>query len=78
MTDRLDSHLAEIDRQAEDMLLRLVEEIAESEGVTEQLKEENQMEWVQRMNNIRNRAEEIVNAELIYGDVIYGKTQNQS
>ena len=44
----------------------LVEEMANSEGITEQLKAENQMEWVQRMNNIRNRAEEIVNTELIY------------
>ena len=77
MTDRLDSHLAEIERQAEDMLLRLVEEMAESEGVTELLKAENQMEWVQRMNNIRNRAEEIVNTEVIYGDEIYEKAQNQ-
>ncbi len=78
VTDRLDSHLAEIDRHAENVLLRLVEDMAESEGVTEQIKAENQMEWVQRMNNIRNRAEEIVNTELIYGDEIYGKTQNQS
>jgi len=77
VTDRLDSHLAEIERQAEDMLLRLVEEMAESEGVTELLKAENQMEWVQRMNNIRNRAEEIVNTEVIYGDEIYEKAQNQ-
>ncbi|MBE6759234.1 MAG: TnpV protein [Ruminococcaceae bacterium] len=50
----------------EDMLLRLVEDMAESEGVTEQLKADNQMEWVQRMNNICNHAEEIVNTELIY------------
>ena len=48
------------------MLLRLVEDMAESEGVTEQLKADNQMEWVQRMNNICNHAEEIVNTELIY------------
>jgi len=66
VTDRLDSHLAEINRQAEHMLLRLAEEMAESEGITEQLKADNQMEWVQRMNNIRNRAEKIVNTELIY------------
>ena len=48
------------------MFFRLVKQLSEKEGVTEQLKAENQMLWVQRMNNIRNRAEEIVNAELIY------------
>ena len=48
------------------MFFRLVKQLAEKEGVTEQLKAENQMLWVQRMNNIRNRATEIVNAELIY------------
>lgn len=48
------------------MFLRLVEQIANREGVTEQLKAENQIEWVGRMNNIRSRAVEIVNAELIY------------
>ena len=48
------------------MLLRLVDDMAQAEGVTEQLKAENQMEWIQRMSNIRNRAEEIVNTELIY------------
>ncbi len=63
---KLNSYLADIDKQAEDMFLRLVEQIANREGVTEQLKAENQIEWVGRMNNIRNRAMEIVNAELIY------------
>ena len=63
---KLNSYLADIDKQAEDMFLRLVEQIANREGVTEQLKMENQMEWVGRMNNIRSRAMEIVNAELIY------------
>ena len=63
---KLDSYLADIDKQAEDMFLRLVEEMAKREGVTEQLKAENQMEWVCRMNNIRSRAMEIVNDELIY------------
>ena len=63
---KLNSHLADIDKQAEDMFLRLVEQIANREGVTEQLKAENQIEWVGRMNNIRSRAMEIVNAELIY------------
>ena len=48
------------------MFFRLVKQLAEKEDVTEQLKAENQMLWVQRMNNIRNRATEIVNAELIY------------
>ena len=62
----LNSYLADIDKQAEDMFLRLVEQMTEREGVTEQLKAENQMEWVCRMNNIRNRVAEIVNAELIY------------
>ena len=63
---KLDSYLADINEQAEDMFLRLVEQIANREGVTEQLKAENQIEWVGRMNNIRSRAMEIVNAELIY------------
>ena len=62
---KLNSHLADIDKQAEDMFLRLVEQMAKREGVTEQLKAENQMEWVGRMNNIRSRAMEIVNAEII-------------
>ncbi len=63
---KLNSHLVEIDKQATEMCFRLVKELAEQEGVTEQLKAENQMEWVGRMNNIRNRANEIVNAELIF------------
>lgn len=63
---KLNSYLADIDKQAEDMFLRLVEQIVNREGVTEQLKAENQIEWVGRMNNIRSRAMEIVNAELIY------------
>ena len=62
----LDSHLADIEEQAQELFLRLVEQMTEREGVTEQLKAENQMEWVCRMNNIRNRVAEIVNAELIY------------
>ena len=62
---KLNAHLAEIDRQAEDMFFRLVKQIAEREGVTEQLKAQNQMEWVGRMNNIRNIAAEIINHELI-------------
>ena len=63
---KLNEHLAEIDKQAEDMFLRLVKQKAEREGVTEKLKADNQMEWVGRMNNIRSRATEIVNAELIF------------
>lgn len=62
---KLNSYLADVDEQAEDMFLRLVKDLAEKENVTEQLKSENQMLWVQRMNNIRNRAMEIVNA-IIY------------
>lgn len=63
---RLNSYLADIDRQAEEMFVRLVKQMAAMEGVTEQLKADDQMEWVGRMNNIRNRAMEIVNGELIY------------
>ena len=63
---RLNSYLADIDRQAAVMFSRLVKQMAEVEGVTEQLKADNQMEWVGRMNNIRNKAMEIVNSELIY------------
>ena len=66
MSDKLNSYLADIDRQVEELLLRLVNDMAQAEGVTEQLKAENQMEWIQRMSNIRNLAEEIVNTELIY------------
>ena len=63
---KLNSYLAEINEQAEDMFFRLVNQIAEREGMTEQLKSENQLEWVRRMNNIRNRAIEIVNQDIIY------------
>lgn len=63
---KLNSHLAEINSQATEMLDRLIEQIATAEGVMEELKAENQMEWVGKMNNIRNRAEEIVSTELIY------------
>ena len=62
----LDAHLADIDRQAEEMFSQLVKQLADTEGVTEQLKAEYQMVWVGRMNNIRNRAAETVNAELIF------------
>lgn len=63
---KLNSYLADIDKQAEDMFLRLVEQIANREGVTEKLKADNQMEWVARMNNISSRATEIVNHDIIY------------
>ena len=63
---KLNSYLADIDKQAEEIFSRLVKQMAEREGVTEQLKVDNQMEWVGRMNNIRNRATEIVNTDLIY------------
>ena len=62
---KLNSYLADINRQAEDMFFRLVKQMAEHEGVTEQLKADNQMEWVARMNNIRSRVTEIVNNDLI-------------
>ena len=63
---KLDSYLADIEEQAQQLFLRLVKELAEKEGVTEQLKAADQMEWVCRMNSIRNRAEEIVLHELVY------------
>ena len=63
---KLNSYLADIDRQAEELFSRLVKQMAEAEGVTETLKAANQMEWVGRMNNIRNKAMEIVNSKLIY------------
>ena len=63
---KLNGYLADIDKQAEDMFFRLVKQMAEREGVTEQLKAENQMEWVARMNNVRNRATEIVNHDIIF------------
>ena len=62
----LNNYLADIDEQAEDMFLRLVKQMAEREGVTEELKANNQLEWVRLMNNIRNRAVEIVTTNLIY------------
>ena len=63
---KLNSHFAEIDKQAEEMLFRLLKEMVERQGVTGQLKETNQVARVGKMNNIRNAATEIVNAELIY------------
>ena len=63
---KLHSHLADTEEQAQQLFLRLVKELAEKEGVTEKLKAENAMLWVRQMNNIRNRATEIVNNEVIY------------
>ena len=63
---KLNSYLADIEQQAQDLFLRLVKQMAEMEGVTEQLKADNQMEWVGRMNNIRRRATEVVNKDIIY------------
>lgn len=63
---KLNDHLADIDKQAENMFYRLVKQMAKREGVTEQLKADNQMEWVAQMNNIRNRVTEIVNHDIVY------------
>ena len=63
---RLNSYLADIDEQAEDMFFRLVEQMAEREGITETLKSDNQMEWVGRMNALRSAVTETVNAEVIF------------
>lgn len=63
---KLNSYLADIDRQAEEMFLRLVKQMAEAEGITETLKAIEPTAWVGRMSNIRNRAMEVVNAEIIY------------
>ncbi len=63
---KLNSYLADIEQQAQDLFSRLVNDFAEKENVTEELKSTDMMLWVQKMNNIRNRATEIVNAEVIY------------
>lgn len=63
---KLHSHLADIEEQAQQLFLRLVKELAEKEGVTEQLKSADQMAWVRRLNNIREQAAEVVNAELVF------------
>lgn len=62
----LNAYLADIDLQAEKLFLRLVKQMADTEGITETLKASDQMEWVGRMNNIRNTAMELVNAEIIF------------
>lgn len=63
---KLNSYLANVEQQAQDFFLRLVKDLAEKENITEELKSTDMMLWVQKMNNIRNRATEIVNAEIIY------------
>ena len=62
----LNAYLADIDRQAEALFLRIVKQMADAEGITETLKASDQMEWVRRMNNVRSRAFEIVEADIIY------------
>ena len=66
ISGELDAHLEAIDRDAEKMFDQLIRQYAAAEGVTEELKAADPLEWVQRMNNIRSRVTEIVNAELIY------------
>lgn len=63
---KLYAHLADIEEQAQELFLRLIKEYAEREGVTEQLKVENPIEWVRRMNNIRSRVTEMIEKELIH------------
>ena len=63
---KLSSYLAEVDNRAKEMLDLLVKQMAEKQGITEQLKAQDQMAWVRRMNNIHNAAEEIINAEVIF------------
>ena len=66
VTGKLNGYLADLNEQAEAMFFELVKQFAAREGVTEQLKAQDQMLWVQKMNNIRDRAMEIINHELIY------------
>lgn len=66
ISGKLNDHLSDINEQATDMFFRLVKQIVEREGITEKLKAENQMEWVEKMNSIRDRVTEIINADLIY------------
>ena len=63
---KLNGYLADLDKQAEELFTRLIKQMAERDGITEKLKADNQMEWVGRMNNIRSRATEIVNHDIIY------------
>ena len=63
----LDGHLANIEEQAQELFLRLVEQYADTEGVTEALKADDTMAWVRKMNGIRNQANEVVMQEIVYG-----------
>ncbi len=65
-SDKLQSHLADVEEEAQSLFLRLVKQYAEREGVTEQLKAENSMEWVRKLNNIRERV-----METVYSDVVF-------
>lgn len=69
VSGKLHSHLAEADNRATAMLDLLMMQMAEQEGITEHMKAQDQLAWVGAMNSIRNRAEEIINAEVIYGEV---------
>lgn len=66
LSGELSSYFAKLDKQAEEQLALIIRQMQEAEGVTEALKAENQLEWVRRMNSIRNRAEEIIQKELIF------------
>lgn len=66
LSGRLNTYLADTDTQAEEQLELLTQQMAEREGMNEELKAANQMEWVRRMNSIQNRAEEVIKAELIF------------
>lgn len=68
LSGKLYSYLAEVDNRATEMLDRLIKQMAAQQGITERLKAQEQMAWVQRMNNIRNAAEEIILQEVIYGE----------
>ena len=66
LSGKLKEQIKEVDHQAEELFSQLVEQMKRSEGITEQLKATNQLEWVRRINSIRNRAEEIVKSEIIF------------
>ena len=77
LSGKLDAHLAEINQQAEEMFFQLVKQLMEREGITEQLKDESQMEWIGQMNTIQACAREIVNAELIFADIEKSACENK-
>ena len=66
ISGKLNGYLSDVDKQAEDMFLGLIKQMTEREGITEQLKVDNQMDWVAQMNNIRSRVTEIINNDIIY------------